>query len=74
MLSRLLIGCDIEPLDNEQARRVGPLATKAAITDIIDGSVVEGALRRVDLVISSDREDLRVIAAAAGGTLLIEEP
>jgi hypothetical protein len=74
MLSRLLVGCDIEPLDNDQARRVGPLATKAATTDIVDASVVEGALRRVDLVISSDREDLRSIAAAAGGSLQIEEP
>lgn len=74
MLSRLLVGCDIEPLDNGQARRVGPLATKAATTDIVDASVVEGALRRVDLVISSDREDLRGIAAAAGGSLQIEEP
>ena len=74
MLARLLVGCDIEPLDDDRARRVGPLATKAATTDIVDASVVEGALRRVDLVISSDREDLKVIAAAAGGSLQIEEP
>lgn len=74
MLARLMAGCDIEPLDNDQARRVGPLATKAATTDIVDASVVEGALRRIDLVISSDREDLKVIASAAGGSLQIEEP
>ena len=74
MLARLLVGCDIEPLDNDRARRVGPLATKAATTDVVDTSVVEGALRRVDLVISSDREDLKVIATAAGGSLQIEEP
>lgn len=73
-LARLLVGCDIEPLDKDQARRVGPLATKAATTDIVDASVVEGALRRVDLVISSDREDLKHIAAATGGSLHIEEP
>ncbi|HUJ65461.1 MAG TPA: hypothetical protein VLX59_07990 [Acidimicrobiales bacterium] len=74
MLSRLLVGCDIEALDNEQARRVGPLARKASTIDIVDASVVEGALRRVDLVISSDREDLEAIATAAGSSLQVEEP
>jgi hypothetical protein len=74
MLSRLLVGCDIEALDNDQACRVGPLATKASTTDIVDASVVEGALRRVDVVISSDREDLEAIATAAGSYLLVEEP
>jgi hypothetical protein len=74
MLSRLLVGCNIEPLDNQQARRVGSLATKAATADIVDASVVEGALRRFDLVISTDRADLRNLAAAARGSLKIEEP
>ena len=74
MLSRLLAGCDIEALDNDQARRVGPLATKASTSDIVDASVVEGALRRVDLVISSDRADLEAIANAAGKSLQVEEP
>lgn len=74
MLSRLLVGCDIEALDEDQARRVGPLAAKASATDIVDVSVVEGALRRVDMVITSDREDLQAIAAAAGRSLQVEEP
>lgn len=74
MLARLLVGCGIEPLDGDRARRVGPLATRAATTDIVDASVVEGALRRGDLVISSDREDLEAIAAASGGSLQIEAP
>ena len=74
MLARLLVGCDIEPLDDDQARKVGSLATKAATTDIVGTTVVEGALRRADLVISSDREDLKAITAAAGGSLRVEEP
>jgi hypothetical protein len=74
MLSRLLVGCDIEALDYDQARRVGLLATKASTTDIVHASVVEGALRRVDLVISCDREDLEAIGAAAGSSLQVEEP
>lgn len=74
LLSRMLVGCDVQPLDNEQARQVGSLAAKTITTDIVDASVVECALRRVDLVISSDRGDLEAIATAAGRTLVVEEP
>ena len=74
LLSNLLVGCEIEALDDDQARRVGSLAAKAATTDIVDTSVVEGAMRRADLVISSDRSDLEAIAAAAGRSLDVEEP
>lgn len=74
MLARLLVGCHVEALDERQARRVGPLAAKAVTTDVVDASVVEGALRRVDLVISSDRHDLEAIAAAAGRFLQVEAP
>lgn len=52
-LSRLLVGCDVEPIDNDQARRAGELVGKAARTDIVDGTVVAGALHRHDVVISA---------------------
>jgi hypothetical protein len=74
LLSKLLVGCDVEALDDDQARRVGALAAKAATTDIVDASVIEGALRRVDLVISSDRIDLQAIVAVTGRSLDIQEP
>jgi hypothetical protein len=74
LLSRLLVGCDVEALDDDQARRVGSVVAKAATTDIVDASVVEGALRRVDLVISSDRGDLEAIATATGRSLSVQEP
>jgi hypothetical protein len=74
MLSRLVVGCGVEALDHDQARRVGALAATAATTDIVDTSVVEGALRRGDLVISSDRADLQALATAAGRSLEVEEP
>jgi len=73
-LSRLVVGCEVEPLDHDQARKVGSLAAKAATTDIVDACVVEGALRRADLVITSDRDDLKAIANAAGRSLDIEAP
>ncbi len=61
LLARLLAGCDIEALDDQQARSAGSLAARAATTDIVDVCVVEGALRRHDLVVSSDEGDLRAI-------------
>ena len=41
---------------------------------IVDTSVVEGALRRDDLIISSDEGDLTAIAAAAGRRVDIDHP
>jgi hypothetical protein len=73
-LARLLTGCNIEALDDSQARAVGALAARAATTDIVDACVVEGALRRRDLVVSSDSDDLLSIAAAAGHQLEVDHP
>jgi hypothetical protein len=74
LLARLLSGCEVETLDDAQARAVGALAARAATSDIVDASVVEGALRRRDLVISSDEGDLQSIAAAADSRLQIDHP
>ena len=74
LLARLLAGCGVEALDDGQARAVGSLAARAAATDIVDVCVVEGAIRRRDLVVSSDPDDLRAIAAAAGRALEIDRP
>src|SRR6516162_9881817 len=74
LLARLLAGCGIEALDDGQARLVGSLAARAATTDIVDVCVVEGAIRRRDLVVSSDSDDLRAIAAAVNRRLEIDRP
>ena len=73
-LARLLAGCHVEPLDDRQARSVGALAARAASSDIVDACVVEGALRRRDLVVSSDPDDLQSIAAATGRRLPVDHP
>ena len=52
LLARLLAGCDLEALDDGQARAVGSLAARAvgslaaraATTDIVNACVVEGAI------------------------------
>ena len=74
LLARLLVGCDIEPLDDDQARSVGTLAAQAQTTDVVDACVTEGALRRHDLVVTSDPNDLRAIAATVGRRLEVERP
>ena len=74
LLARLLAGCGVEALDDGQARSVGSLAARAATIDIVDVCVVEGAIRRRDLVVSSDSDDLRAIAAAVNRRLEIDRP
>lgn len=73
-LSRFLLGCSVERLDDGQARRVGELLGKVAASDIVDGTVVEGALRRNDLVVSSDPRDLVALATAVHRRLEVDRP
>ncbi len=73
-LPRLLAGCDVEAFDDARARATGALAARASTTDIVDAAVVEGALRRRDLIVSSDRADLLAIASAVGVRLEIDNP
>jgi hypothetical protein len=73
-LARLLTGCDVEALDDGRARAAGALAARAATPDIVDAAVVEGALRREDIVVSSDEHDLQAIASAAGSRLKVDPP
>jgi hypothetical protein len=53
---------------------VGILAEQSGITDIVDATVVEGALRRHDIVISSDPDDLEAISGAVHRQLEIDHP
>jgi len=73
-LARLLVGCAVEALDDERARAVGSLAARAGTPDVVDASVVEGAVRRHDLVVSSDPDALKGIATAVGRRLEVELP
>jgi hypothetical protein len=73
-LARLLVGCEIESLDDSRARATGTLAGRARTADIVDAAVVEGALRRDDLIISSDESDLTAIAAAVSRRIEIDYP
>jgi predicted nucleic acid-binding protein len=70
-LVRFLALCEIEDLTREHAESVGVLAARAGHGDIVDVTVVEGAIRRGDAVVTSDRAHLEAIAASAGTRLRI---
>ena len=61
-----------EPMSEEQARKIGVLAGKAGHDDIVDVTVVEGAIRRHDAVVTSNEEHIRHIGNAARARLRIE--
>ncbi|MDY7100574.1 MAG: hypothetical protein S0880_05250 [Actinomycetota bacterium] len=69
LLARLLDGCETESLVDVQARRIGLLAGRTGITDVVDLSVAEGALRRGDVVVTSHPDDL--VAAGVPPTRVV---
>ena len=73
-LARLLAGCEVETLDDARARAAGTLVGRARTTDVVDASVVEGALRRGDVIISSDEGDLTAIAAGVNRHIDVDHP
>ncbi len=70
-LSRLLRGCRIEPLTESQARSAGAALAASDSSDLVDAAVVVTALVRDDLIVTSDPDDLRRIAAAIGRDLAV---
>jgi len=70
-LSRMLKGCDVEPLTEGQARALGVLAAQSGLSDTVDLAVVEGALRRNDAVITSNHKDIQLAADSVRRRLVI---
>jgi hypothetical protein len=72
-LARLLAGCDVEAMSADQARRVGELAGRANHDDIVDVTVVEGAIRRVDkVIVTSNEGHIRQVVRAGRKRIRIE--
>jgi predicted nucleic acid-binding protein len=72
-LSRLLKGCAIEPLTEDQARALGVLAALSQLSDTVDLAVAEGALRRNHAVVTSNRRHIEQVADSAGRHLTIHD-
>ncbi len=57
----------------EQARRVGELAGRSGHEDIFDGTVVEGALRRGDVVVVTYNEShIQKVLGSTGRSVRVE--
>jgi hypothetical protein len=70
-LSRLLAGCQVEELSEERARSAGALLVAAGRSDLIDATVVVGALAREDAIFSSDRAYIEALLAPSRKRLQI---
>ncbi len=62
-LRRFLRGCNVVSFDAAQALAVGALLAKSATTDIVDAHLAVTASRTGSVVITSDPDDLRALAA-----------
>ena len=72
-LSRLLKGCQVESLTETQARAVGVLIGRSGLYDTVDAAVAEGAMRRNDAVVTSNRTHIEQLADAANERLPIHD-
>ena len=72
-LSMLLKGCKVEDLSEDQARRVGVLVAVCGLDDTVDVAVVEGALRRHDAVVTSNRGHIEQVADAVRASVPIHD-
>jgi hypothetical protein len=71
-LARFLALCNIEVLAEDQAKAVGVLGGKSGHDDIVDITVVEGAIRRSDAVVTSNPTHITLIADAVRVRLRIK--
>lgn len=70
-LARMLRQCRVEPLEEELAKQVGMASQRSGTSDVVDLSVVVGAIRRGDILVTGDAEDMSAIASTLGRKLTI---
>jgi hypothetical protein len=71
-LARFLALCEVEPLTEQQAKAVGALAAKVGHDDVVDVTVVEGAARRGDAIVTSNHTHITKIAQGTRARLTVE--
>jgi hypothetical protein len=64
-LSHALAGVDVRPLDEQTGRTAGELLGAAGLSDVIDAAVVL-LTQDGDELVTSDHDDLELLANAAG--------
>jgi hypothetical protein len=68
-LARLLEGCLIEPFDEISGRQVGAALAATRTQNIVDATLILGALARGDAVVTSEPRSLTRLATSLGGRL-----
>ena len=63
--------CKVEGMDETQARQVGWLIARSGLNDIVGVAVVEGAIRRSDAVVTSNRSHIEQVADSVRERLAI---
>jgi hypothetical protein len=72
-LSSLLKGCRIEELGEQQARQVGMLIARSGLVDTVDVAVAEGAMRRLDAVVTSNRAHIEQVVDSVNQRIVIHD-
>jgi predicted nucleic acid-binding protein len=67
-LRRLLRGCEILPLTEQQAHAAGALMGRAATRDVVDAVVAQTAADLHADIVTGDHADIRRLLQAANGT------
>lgn len=72
MLARLLAGCDLPEMTPAQAREIGELLGAARMSDVVDASVVEAAVRESSAIVTADRKDIDRLVDASGQEVVVD--
>ena len=69
MIARVLKASTVEGFTERRAKDVGVLLGKSGTADIVDASVVLGAVERDDAIVTSDPDDIIYLLSVLGADL-----
>jgi hypothetical protein len=70
-LRRLLAGCTVVPLGEQDAHLAGSLLAKSKTSDVVDAAVVTLALRNKAIILTGDRDDIERLVRASGEEIIV---
>jgi predicted nucleic acid-binding protein len=70
-LRRFLTGCEIIPVGENEAHEAGWLLGTSRTADVVDAFLVAIAVRQKATVLTSDANDIRRLASASGGEIVV---
>jgi len=70
-LARVLAGVGIEPLDQDDGKRIGELLRRAGSADVVDAHVAL-LVAPADVVLTSNLDDIRALLRARGVTAHVQ--